>query len=86
MQSIADPKGFRVMEDVRNACLKIVKDVNGIDVPVVMTFTSIKMRPNPDNPSGNTYSESRGVNYICLFWNHRYMMGARNLRYCAISC
>lgn len=40
------------MEDVRNACIKIVKDFNGIDVPVVMTFTSIKMRPNPDNPLG----------------------------------
>lgn len=51
LQKHGDPKGYRVMEDVRNACVKVVKDFNGVDVPVTMTFTSIKMRPNPDNPT-----------------------------------
>jgi len=46
------------MEDVRNACIKLVKDVNGIDIPVIMTFTSIKMRPNPDHPSGTILCET----------------------------
>ena len=47
-KSLCGGEGFTVREEVAEAALRVSKEVKGVEVSLMLIFTSIKMRPNPE--------------------------------------